>query len=826
MAITSISRMQQRRGLRADLPISLAEGEFGWCLDTRELFIGNSPGYGGNSEILTEWSNNPELIKTRFRTANTVIQSSTVRQLGAKLNDIASVKDFGAIGDGVSDDSIPINAAIAEMLGNVSVASAEDYALRVAIRIPAGVYKISSPILLYPYLTLIGDGSDKTLIIADGDSSISAMMQTADSLGQTAANIGLGGAILPTKISVSGMTVSTNGRIIDALHLDRYQNIFFQDVKVLGGYTFGDGTTNPHSGVTLRSYGNSIPTFGATFSSCEFSNFTYAAYIDDPVSYTGFTGSIFHDLYNGLNLGEVSTSAGPSYTAVSSSRFEDIESHGIVLRSANPGVTSISNSFKNTGSSLSLTSIFWSGASSINSSIGDVFDSVPGVLDLGTSGIIVDPQQTNISGGGGGGTGPTGPAGPTGSGATGPTGRTGPTGGGPTGPTGRTGPTGPAGNGSTGPTGPQSTVTGPTGPAGSGSTGPTGPSAVGDTGPTGPQGLTGPAGTASSTGATGATGETGPIGLTGPTGPAGFATNTGATGPLGLTGPTGPGGFATNTGASGPTGPTGAQSTVTGPTGRTGPTGITGATGPTGAASIVTGPTGPSGPTGTAGSSFTGPTGRTGPTGPVGTTGPTGIGPTGPTGFTGSIGSTGPTGVGSTGPTGVTGPGSTVTGPTGPIGWTGPGSTVTGPTGRTGPTGAQGATGSPSTITGPTGPTGPIGWTGPTGPGATGVTGPTGAFSTLRTVRVVTASGSVAITNSDDVVIINKSVAASTIVNLPVSPATGRSFTIKDGKGDAATNNITIFPAAGNIDDSASLTINVSYAAVVLVYDGSQWRVI
>ena len=61
MAIVQISRIQHRQGLAENLP-QLAGGEFGWSLDTRQLFIGNgtlangSP-IVGNTEILTEFSN-------------------------------------------------------------------------------------------------------------------------------------------------------------------------------------------------------------------------------------------------------------------------------------------------------------------------------------------------------------------------------------------------------------------------------------------------------------------------------------------------------------------------------------------------------------------------------------------------------------------------------------------------------------------------------------------------------------------------------------------------------------------------------------------------
>lgn len=58
MAILQISRIQNRRGLKEDLP-QLSSAELGWSVDTRELYIGNgnvllSPQPGLNTRILTE----------------------------------------------------------------------------------------------------------------------------------------------------------------------------------------------------------------------------------------------------------------------------------------------------------------------------------------------------------------------------------------------------------------------------------------------------------------------------------------------------------------------------------------------------------------------------------------------------------------------------------------------------------------------------------------------------------------------------------------------------------------------------------------------------
>lgn len=93
-------------------------------------------------------------------------------------------------------------------------------------------------------------------------------------------------------------------------------------------------------------------------------------------------------------------------------------------------------------------------------------------------------------------------------------------------------------------------------------------------------------------------------------------------------------------------------------------------------------------------------------------------------------------------------------------------------------------------------------------------------------LRVVTASGAVTVTTADSIVVVNKTVGAATAVSLPASPATGDTYIIKDGKGDAASNNITITPAAGNIDGAGTLVMNVNYQAVTLVYNGAQWNII
>lgn len=101
--------------------------------------------------------------------------------------------------------------------------------------------------------------------------------------------------------------------------------------------------------------------------------------------------------------------------------------------------------------------------------------------------------------------------------------------------------------------------------------------------------------------------------------------------------------------------------------------------------------------------------------------------------------------------------------------------------------------------------------------------GTTTTTGMLLATRVVTAAGAVTVGATDDVVIVNKTVGAATTVNIPAG-VTKRRYVIKDGKGDAAANNITITPAAGTIDGAATLVINTNYGRATIIYNGTQWN--
>ena len=96
-----------------------------------------------------------------------------------------------------------------------------------------------------------------------------------------------------------------------------------------------------------------------------------------------------------------------------------------------------------------------------------------------------------------------------------------------------------------------------------------------------------------------------------------------------------------------------------------------------------------------------------------------------------------------------------------------------------------------------------------------------------RYVRYHTTPAAVTVAGGlDDVIVVNKDTAAATTVNLPAGPTTGDTYTIKDGKGDAAANNLTLTPAAGNIDGAGTNVINANYGFRTVTYNGTEWNVI
>ena len=149
---------------------------------------------------------------------------SVITNVEAKLAQTVSVKDFGAVGDGVADDTAAIQAAL-----NSGVKS---------VYIPAGNYLISS--LLIPstmYLTIHGDGQSSVLVQKSGSSNAMIRWNTA--------------SIAYTQGLIQGIQIKGTNGTAHCINTSGVGGLTLQDIYILDvpvGYSgiFIDGTTSTY----------------------------------------------------------------------------------------------------------------------------------------------------------------------------------------------------------------------------------------------------------------------------------------------------------------------------------------------------------------------------------------------------------------------------------------------------------------------------------------------------------------------------------------------------------------------------------------------------
>jgi hypothetical protein len=389
MAVVQISRIQARRGLQQDLP-ALASAEFAWSVDTRKLYIGNgtlSEGAPseGLTEILTQYTDFAAVLKNYTFKGNSggyIAQTTTsplnpiVRTIQDKLDDFVNIKDFGAVGDGVADDTTAINRAINQIYLTTRLAAYPQ--VRRTIFFPAGTYKVTgATILIPPYVRFVGDGIEST-IIKQTDATQTSLFQFTDSMYQTGALFGQNSATLPGYISIENMTLATTSDN-DIVALDSAEHVTFTGVEFLGSLS---SPTTPGSqafaGVRVSSFARTAKNIN--FWSCKFKNTRYAVLSDDASTDVRFNGCFFTGLYKGVKLGQNSGSVAttPTNYKILNSIFASVANLAIDCYLNVTGILSSGNHFIDVGNNFAgagspVTSII-SFVANGNTSANDTFD--------------------------------------------------------------------------------------------------------------------------------------------------------------------------------------------------------------------------------------------------------------------------------------------------------------------------------------------------------------------------------------------------------------------------------------------------------------------
>jgi len=379
MAVVQISRIQVRRGRSSGgtgIP-QLASGELGWAVDTQELYIGNgSVSEGapavGNTRILTEATNIFDLVEQYQYKRNdasyiTGVTAPIQRTLQERLDDTVSVRSFGAEGDGATDDRDAIQRAIDAIYIDYTAEdpSDPDPKRRVELLIEPGVYNVSGPIYLYPFITIRGSGKEKTVIRATGNTSAviairdpyktdpgddSTLIKYETDINQ------YGNLDQPRYLNVSGITFETAAANKPVFIANAVKNSQFVDVKFKSTFEIGDsinGDNDLNIGMLMVAKSSAVTCQDNVFDNCEFENCAYGVDSTYDIQHNTFRSCVFTNLGHGAYLGwdvivgvtdpEIGSGrqVGPRWTRFENTKFIDIDRQGLYI---GRGVGNISTS--------------------------------------------------------------------------------------------------------------------------------------------------------------------------------------------------------------------------------------------------------------------------------------------------------------------------------------------------------------------------------------------------------------------------------------------------------------------------------------------------
>lgn len=418
MSVFQISKITNRKGLQVDLP-QLSGAEFGWSVDTRRLWIGNGTlaegaPIVGNTEILTQFSDIfalPSTYTYRGASAGYIAQTGPTPgdpvelSLQQWMDQWVSVKDFGATGDGITDDTAAINRALFQLY-----CIAANPQTRRALYFPAGVYAVSDSIKIPPYARLYGDGIQASIIQLAAASTADSVIQTADFFQQTGVNIGNGGALPPQQISLATMAFVSLSETADIFRCDCVSTLSCTQVSFTGPLTQLQLVDNSYDTAAVRlSSTVGFPTNNVTFSDCETTGTTYIATTaasntgaDSAVTGVVWDSSEFGTHYQGIVVGTGSPvqNGGATGVRVTNNEFNFVFAEGVIFGLVEHNATGY-NIFYDVGNHFQGYTVPYTAVINIigdnNISIGDLFQRTDQLSRFISPGVAYPRVTTNNS---------------------------------------------------------------------------------------------------------------------------------------------------------------------------------------------------------------------------------------------------------------------------------------------------------------------------------------------------------------------------------------------------------------------------------------------
>lgn len=356
MAVVQISRIQVRRGQSqqgSGVP-QLASGEFGWAVDTRELYIGNgSVAEGapavGNTKLLTQYDDLFTVADTYiYKNGDGSIATGGIggtdvqRTLQQRLDDRVSGRAFGLTGTTSQIATARLQTAIDQLF--INDATKGSAGSRIILHLEAGEYIIDDTIYIPPYTTIIGAGADKTIIRTT--TSITDMIKTVNSSSTPGSPADISSTTTlnqATNISLKGLTIETTVSN-NALILDCCKDSTFEDIRIKGPWTSGDAFSTD-TGLKMNNLSlvsSVVETRNNSFRNVTINGFTYGISSDWDINNNNWIDCDFFDLGYGCAFGSNLTTLdpdqyssknyGPYSNTLERCRFNDIDRQAIWVK--------------------------------------------------------------------------------------------------------------------------------------------------------------------------------------------------------------------------------------------------------------------------------------------------------------------------------------------------------------------------------------------------------------------------------------------------------------------------------------------------------------
>lgn len=297
--------------------------------------------------------------------------STTVRTIQHKLDDFVSIKDFGAKGDGITDDTESINRALYEIYCRNQNPTA-----RKILYFPGGRYVVSDSIKVPTNAIIKGEGANNTIFELRADPSIqNYVMITADSKQQIESQIGYNGATLPANICIEHIGIVTPS---DGIWLTNSSHVTLFGIKFTGAMNMPGDAGSEYSGIYIKGSTMATPV-DITINDCLFEKFNFGIFQPDGEYSRNIdvNGCSFTNLYTAIKMAK--NSGLVNTMTVSHSIFDLVAFKAIDTNNAN-NLTSTFNSYRDVannylGNDNSVSAIIDFGTQSVGcASISDQFD--------------------------------------------------------------------------------------------------------------------------------------------------------------------------------------------------------------------------------------------------------------------------------------------------------------------------------------------------------------------------------------------------------------------------------------------------------------------